>query len=1111
MTPVYKSVLAALLLLVSAQARSQGAYPINGGDVSTCSGALLDSGGQGGSGYGNNEDFTITICSGQPDSAISLTFVIFDLSAAGTVPTDQITIYDGNSTSAPVLGTWSGTDSPGIVSASFDNPSGCLTVHFTSNETGTGVFAAGITCYTPCEPPIASAVMSEPAPAMICPGESVGFDGSASTAASGYSIDQYLWDFGDGTLDSTSGPTLSHVFAGPPAQHVVHLTLTDDNGCKNTNEVDLQVQVSIPPTFTDFDNLTHCSGEPVDLTAMTSVSASTWTSIPDANFGGGIELPDNIGTPFSSAITFSSFPPGATLTNINDLLSVCISMEHSYMGDFVLQLTSPSGVTVVFHQQGGGGTYLGIPNDNDEGNPQIGTCWTYCFSPSATNGTWVENSVGFTTLPAGTYESLNPMSAFVGSPLNGTWTLTFTDLFPIDNGFICSWEINFDPSILPDNTSYTPQPGLTSTDSSYWSGPALTNSPTDPLHYIANPTDVGSHLYTYTVIDNFGCTYDTTLTITITPSVNFDLSTVPPAICGDPILLYTQLQLPVPAGALVYQWTPTAGLSSPGTPFPQASPTVPTWYHLQAYPSGHPLCGMTDSLLVNPLTTLQLDSIVGDHLCHGDSLGYIEAVPIGTGGPWSFTWTDASTGELVQSTSGALGDTLFASGGTYHVLVQEGPNGNGCADSLNAVIDEPAQLEIATISNDTTICQTGNAVLAVTTVGGTGSSSLHWDHGLPDSTLQTVSPALPTTYAVYATDSNNCPSDTQQVYVGVLHDLQFFLPDTLDICPKVDLLLAPDSIGGGNGEWSYDWGTGPSTDSTHTVNLFGTQTFCMTLQDGCETPPVTHCVVAHVIPVPPLVMTPDSILGCEPFLVHFNIQDTTGLATADWDFGDGAAYSDLATAVAHTYDQYGVYSVAVNAHWPNGCSYDSTYTDLITVIDIPHLDFSWTLDPANIFENTVQFHELADQLAVSYQWDFDGLGSSTLPDPSFTFPNEVGASYPVELLVRNFLGCPDSITHIIEVQDEFLVYIPTAFTPDGDGLNDVLQVEGNDISPDNFHLQVFDRWGAKIFDTTDPHQGWDGKMNGKVVKNGVYNWMLRAQSAYTGINHDLNGSVTVVN
>src|SRR5690606_29392703 len=119
------------------------------------------------------------------------------------------------------------------------------------------------------------------APALICQGESLGFDGSASTAASGQAITQYLWDFGDGVLDSLSGPVVNHVFQGAPAQHVVHLTVTDDNGCVNTNQVDLPVQISTTPTYTGFNNLTHCAGEPVNLSALTSVSGTLWTSIPD--------------------------------------------------------------------------------------------------------------------------------------------------------------------------------------------------------------------------------------------------------------------------------------------------------------------------------------------------------------------------------------------------------------------------------------------------------------------------------------------------------------------------------------------------------------------------------------------------------------------------------------------------------------------------------------------------------------------------------------------------------------------------------------------------------------------------------------------------------------
>jgi gliding motility-associated-like protein len=1097
------------LLLAGATGRLLAqAYPINGGNVSTCSGVLLDSGGQGAAGYSDNEDFTITICPTDPDSAISLNFVTFNLSAAGTAPIDEMFIYDGNSTAEPLIGSWTGNNSPGIVSASWANPTGCLTVRFTSNETGTGVFAAGITCHTPCQPPTAVAIMSEPAPALICQGESLGFDGSGSYGANGLPIGQYLWDFGDGVLDSTSGPIIDHVFQGLPSQHIVHLIVTDTNGCANVNSVDLQVQISTTPTFADFDAITHCAGEPVDLTATTSITPTTWTSLPDANFGGGIELPDQLGVPFTSSLTFTAFPPGAVLTDINDLLSVCISMEHSFMGDFVLSLTSPSGVTVVFHQQGGGGTYLGIPNDNDEGNPQLGTCWEYCFSPSATNGTWVENAGG-TSLPAGTYESLNPMSAFVGSQLNGTWTLTFMDNWGIDNGFICAWSMNFDPSILPDLATYTPVPGVAHSDSSYWSGPALTNDPNDPLHYIANPLDVGTHVYTYTVTDNYGCTYDTTLNIIITPGVHVDPSAAASVVCGQPILLQPGLQLPLPTGTITYQWSPAAGLSNFLSPFPTASPAVPTWYALHAYPAGHPLCGSMDSVLVNPLTSLANDSIVTDHLCHGDSTGFIEVVTTGTGGPWNYTWKD-DYGDTVRTTLNAMGDLFPGAAGSYTVVIAEGANGNGCTDSITATIAQPPPLLVDQFSTDTLICQAGTAQLYAAFTGGTAPYTWHWDHGLPNGQTQSVAPIVTTAYMVYATDTNDCISDSATVTVQVNPPLTLEMPDTVITCAKADLAFGATSVSGGDGAYTYTWDPTQSTTDSLIVNLYSDQTYCLTLADGCGSPPVTVCTVVKVNQVPPLVLTVDTALGCAPFEVHFNLQDTTGEATTDWDFHDGLVLPNWPMNAQHTFPHWGTYDVYVNAHWPNGCSYDSTYSGLIQVVRVPEADFTWSPMPPTILNPLVQFHELSDELAVHFQWDIAGLDSSVLPDPQFEFPNETGGLYPVQLVVQNYLGCPDTMTRTVEVMDEFLVFVPTAFSPDGDGRNEVLHVVGNDLGAAEFRWMIFDRWGEKIFEATDIKQGWDGTYKGRKVPPGVYPWLLRAQSAYTGLNHDLRGSVTVV-
>lgn len=347
-----------LLLGMTLGSSAQVSYSITEGAINACSGALLDSGGQGASGYGNNENQTAVVCPDIPGESISLQWITANLSTAGTNPIDRIRIWDGDNTSAPLLGEYTGTQLQGqIIGASSTNPTGCLTVQFTSNNTGTGVFAAAITCYSPCERPTAVANMSEQVPAMVCVGEMVQFDGSGSYAAPGYTLTQYTWDFADGT--TALGANVSHSFA-EPGEYVVQLNLLDDNNCVNSNLVDLQVLVSTTPTFTGtIQSLETCLGAIVDLDAV--VTPTTWTGQPVNNFGPPVQLPDDQGIPFSSEIIFTQFSPGQTLLNTNDLISVCASMEHTFIGDLVISLACPNGQSVTFHQQNGGGTDLGQP------------------------------------------------------------------------------------------------------------------------------------------------------------------------------------------------------------------------------------------------------------------------------------------------------------------------------------------------------------------------------------------------------------------------------------------------------------------------------------------------------------------------------------------------------------------------------------------------------------------------------------------------------------------------------------------------------------------------------------------------------------------------------
>ncbi|MCC6937748.1 MAG: PKD domain-containing protein, partial [Flavobacteriales bacterium] len=628
-------------MLLSASAFAQP-FPIFNGTSNTCVGAFLDSGGQGASGYSNNEDYTYTICPDTPGGAISLNFLTFNLATNGQAPIDFMTIYDGNSTAAPQLFNWTGTAGQGqVASASAGNPTGCLTVVFHSNNAGTGVFAAGITCYQPCARPTAVATHGGN-PRRICPGQSVTFNSAASFAAPGFAIASRRWDFGDGTIVNNAPASVSHTYAAPGG-YTAQLYLIDNNGCASTNLVDLVTLVGTHPDFQGTGGtLTGCAGETVCLNGV--VNATTWTESPSPNLGGGVFLPDNVGECFQSTITYNQFPPGATLTNINGLLSICVQMEHSFIGDLVINIISPTGQTVTMHQQGGGATFLGIPVDNDLTPNVQGTCWNYCWSPTATNGTWVDNAGG--TLPSGTYESLNPLSGLVGSQLNGTWTFEVCDLWASDNGFICDWSIDFNPALFDDLIEFTPVYGA-QCDSSFWTGSNITSQNANCNQACVTPAAPGNYNYVYHVTDNFGCTYDTTLTVNIIagPQVNAgpDAST-----CNTPV----QLGATITGGGFptncdyvltLYDafgdgWTGLFGLGSNGS-----SVTVT----VNGTPYGYWLNGGAQASVNIPVTTGATVTInyVAGNLYNGEQSytlfnstgGVVYASPLGPGGglAWS--------------------------------------------------------------------------------------------------------------------------------------------------------------------------------------------------------------------------------------------------------------------------------------------------------------------------------------------------------------------------------------------------------------------------------------------------------------------------------------------
>ena len=156
------------------------------------------------------------------------------------------------------------------------------------------------------------------------------------------------------------------------------------------------------------------------------------------DLGDGAPIPDDQTSCFSWETEVSIGDPSAIVSEASDV-SFFVNMEHSYMGDLIITYTCPNGQSLAVHQQGGGGTQIGIPDQLDGTGPGVG--WDYSWSPTATNGTWADNAGG--TLPAGMYESAQPFSLLEGCPVDGVWQIEICDLWGADDGYLFAWGIDF--------------------------------------------------------------------------------------------------------------------------------------------------------------------------------------------------------------------------------------------------------------------------------------------------------------------------------------------------------------------------------------------------------------------------------------------------------------------------------------------------------------------------------------------------------------------------------------------------------------------------------------------------------------------------------------------
>ncbi len=423
--------------------------------------------------------------------------------------------------------------------------------------------------------------------------------------------------------------------------------------------------------------------------------------------------------------------------------------------------------------------------------------------------------------------------------------------------------------------------------------------------------------------------------------------------------------------------------------------------------------------------------------------------------------------------------------GTYNLNVTDA---NGCPSPLSndvivTVNPLPASPTISA-SGPTTFCQGGSVTLQSSEAAGN-----NWTTG---STANAITVSTSGNYAVTFTDANNCTSVASNPVMVTAMALAPTPVITTNgpttFCENDSLVLTCSQA------QTYTWNTGETTPSI-TVDAAGT--YSVTVGDVCNPAIPFTDIIINVNPSPVASFTAPTLVDCLPSNIEF-INTSLNAAASFWNFGDGGNSNE--TNPVYMYQFPGLYTISLTVFDTNGCSNTKTIQELIQIYPAAELSYTITPQVTNLLNSNIVFQNNTANCA-SQEWDLGIYGSSTSAVYSYTF-EEVGTYY-VGLSVVTENGCVEELTDSVIVEDNYVVFFPTSFTPNGDGLNDVFMPLGGGI--EKFKLEIYNRWGNLIYTTNSMSQPWDGNDHGQ--DNYIWKVYLKDND---GVDREMIGSVTLL-
>lgn len=473
--------------------------------------------------------------------------------------------------------------------------------------------------------------------------------------------------------------------------------------------------------------------------------------------------------------------------------------------------------------------------------------------------------------------------------------------------------------------------------------------------------------------------------------------------------------------------------------------------------------------------------------------------------PFQFTDTTKTSYGIIDSWSWNFGDnttladtshiqnpqwTYPAAGtATVNFIVT---NSKGCMDTLQQTINVLDKPLLALDFNDTLICRNDPVQLVAN-----GNGIFSWTPAVniinANTATPTVTPTTTTWYYVNQNDNGCINNDSVRVRVIPLVSLQA-IPDTT-ICQGDSIQLGAITDG-----LSFAWTPAANLDDATIINPVAVTNTSTTYQ---ITATVGSCTATDQVVVT-TVPYPIANAGQDPVICYNTSTQLNAVITGSSFNWSPVAYLSNPSILNPVAAPPRTTTYVLSAYDTLGCPKPGI--DTLTIVVNPKVNAFAGNDTLVVINQPLQFNGTG---GVNYLW----TPSTALSDP--TIFNPVGVydlsidSIRYKLIVTDAIGCADSAYIMVKVfKTQPYIFVPTAFTPNNDGLNDVIKPIAAGIQKINY-FSIYNRWGQLVFTTTINGQGWDGRVNGQLQSSGVFVWMASGLD-YLGGKFFMKGTVTLI-